>query len=131
MSTLVMSDATTKTIQVIGVTGLTTQCVDIGSTQANRLECVGKHTLASSDPYSRDRHLFSVLRKKVDTTTNRQIEVGCNMTVWSSNHPNILLADKYDVIWAMVCAVNGTATAMDAPTKSRIDKLFAGANLFN
>jgi len=131
MSTLVMNDATLKTVQVISVSGLSTGAVDIAATQANRLECAGKHTLASSDPYSRDRHLFSVMRKRVDTVTNKQIEVGCNLTVWSSNHPNIVAADKYDVIWAIVTAVNGVTTAMDAGTKLRIDKLFAGANLFS
>lgn len=131
MSTLVMNDATVKTVAVIGVTGLTTQLVDIAATQAARLEAVGKHTLATSDPYSKDRHLQSITRKRVDTVTNRQIEVGCNLTVWSSNHPNITAADKYDVVWAMVCAINGVSTAMDASTKGRIDKLFAGVNLFN
>lgn len=131
MSTLVMNDATVKTVAVIGVNGLTTQLVDISATQANRLEAVGKHTLATSDPYSKDRHLQSISRKRVDTVTNRQIEVGCNLTVWSSNHPNILATDKYDVVWALVCAINGTAAAMDASTKGRIDKLFAGVNLFN
>lgn len=131
MSTLVMNDATTKNIAVISVSGLTAQGVDVAATQALRLEVAGKHTLASSDPYSRDRHLMSVVRKRVDVTTNKQIEVGCNLTVWSSNHPNIVATDKYDVIWAIVTAVNGVATAMDAATKSRIDKLFAGVNLFS
>lgn len=130
MSTLVMNDATVKNIAAIGFTGLNTQSVDIAATQANRLEATGKHTLATSDPYSKDRHLQSVVRKRVDPVTNRQIEVGCNLTVWSSNHPNILATDKYDVVWAIVCAVNGVSTAMDASTKGRIDKLFAGVNLF-
>lgn len=131
MSTLVMSDATTLTIQVIGVTGLNTIGVDVAATQAKRLEIAGKHTLASSDPYSRDRHLQSVVRKRVDVTTNRQIEVGCNLTVWSSNHPGIVAADKYDVIAAIINQVTGSVTALDAATKLRIDKLFAGANLFS
>lgn len=130
MSTLVMNDATVKTIAAIGFSGLNTQLVDISATQANRLEASGKHTLATSDPYSKDRHLQSITRKRVDGATNRQIEVGCNLTVWSSNHPNISAADKYDVVWAIVCAINGVATAMDASTKGRIDKLFAGVNLF-
>lgn len=131
MSTLIMNDATSKNVAVISVAGLTTLAVDVAATQANRLECTGKHTLASSDPYSRDRHLFSIVRKRVDTVTNKQIEVGCNLTVWSSNHPNILAADKYDVIAAVVNAVIGTTAAMDAATKLRIDKLFAGVNLFS
>ena len=130
MSTLVMNDATVKTIAAIGFSGLNTQLVDIAATQANRLEAAGKHTLATNDPYSKDRHLQSITRKRVDGMTNRQIEVGCNLTVWSSNHPNITAADKYDVVWAIVCAINGVATAMDASTKGRIDKLFAGVNLF-
>lgn len=131
MSTLIMNDATTKTVAVIGVSGLNTQGVDVAATQAQRLECAGKHTLASSDPYSRDRHLQSIVRKRVDAVTNKQIEVGCNLTVWSSNHPNITASDKYDVIWALITAVNGVTTAMDAATKARIDKLFAGVNLFS
>lgn len=131
MSTLTMSDASVVTVATIGVSGLNTQLVDVASTQAKRLEAAGKHTLASSDPYSKDRHLQSIVRKRVDAATNRQIEVGCNLTVWSSNHPNILAADKYDVVWALVCAITGAATAMDASTKGRLDKLFAGVNLYN
>lgn len=131
MSTLIMSDATTVTVQVIGHNGLNTSGVDIAATQAKRLEIAGKHTLASSDPYSRDRHLQSVVRKRVDATTNKQVEVGCNLTVWSSNHQAITSADKYDVIWAILQSLTGGVTAMDAGTKLRIDKLFAGANLFS
>lgn len=129
MSSLIMNDATVKQMAVISVQGLTTEGVDVASTQANRLTAGGKHTLASSDPYSRDRHLQSVVRKRVDTVTNKQIEVGCNLTVWASNHPNILQSDKYDVIWAIVSAITGGAAAMGADTKSRIDKLFSGVNL--
>lgn len=131
MSNLIMSDASAVTIQVIGVSGLNTTGVDIAATQAKRLEIAGKHTLASSDPYSRDRHLQSIVRKRVDATTNKQVEVGCNLTVWSSNHPAIVAADKYDVIAAIVNLVTGNTTALDAATKLRIDKLFAGANLFS
>lgn len=129
MSTLIMSDATSKTLAKIAQSGLSTSYVDVAANQANRLECAGKHTLASSDPYSRDRHLMSVVRKRVDTATNKQIEVGCNLTVWSSNHPNITATDKYDVIAATINAFMGTNAALDAATKSRIDQLFAGANL--
>lgn len=131
MSTLIMNDASTKTVQIISVTGLNTEGVDVGNTPAVKLSVSGKHTLPSSDPYSRDRHLMGVIRRRVDSTTLKQVEVGCNFTVWSSNHPSIVAADKYDVIWAIICAVNGVVTAMDAPTKARIDKLFAGANLFS
>lgn len=131
MSALIMSDASSVTIQVIGISGLNTTGVDIAATQAKRLEIAGKHTLASSDPYSRDRHLQSVVRKRVDATTNKQVEVGCNLTVWSSNHPAITASDKYDVIAAVVNSIIGTTAALDAATKLRIDKLFAGANLFS
>lgn len=131
MSTLIMNDATTKTIQVISAQGLNTLAVDVASTGALRLEVAGKHTLASSDPYSRDRHLIGVVRKRVDATTLKQIECGCNITAWSSNHPSIVAADKYDAIWAAVCSITGVTTAMDAATKLRIDKFFAGANLFS
>lgn len=131
MSALIMSDASSVTIQVIGISGLNTTGVDIAATQAKRLEIAGKHTLASSDPYSRDRHLQSVVRKRVDVTTNKQVEVGCNLTVWSSNHPAITALDKYDVIAAVVNSIIGTTAALDAATKLRIDKLFAGANLFS
>jgi len=129
MSTLIMNDATTKTVSIISSAGLTTLGVDVASTPAVRLEVSGKHTLASSDPYSRDRHLMGVVRKRVDTLTSKQIEVGCNFTVWSSNHASITAADKYDVVWAIITAINGVTTAMDASTKARIDKLFAGVNI--
>lgn len=131
MGTLVMSDATTKNVLLISQNGLTADFVDVSATQANRLSFTGKHTLASSDPYSKSRDLQSVVRKRVDTTTNRQIEVGANLTVWSSNHPNITQADKYDVIHAVFCAIYGLSTAMDAATKGRVDKLFAGVNLIS
>lgn len=131
MGTLVMSDATTKTVLLISQNGLTADFVDVAATQANRLSFTGKHTLASSDPYSKSRDLQSVLRKRVDTVTNKQIEVGANLTVWSSNHPNITQADKYDVIHALFCAIYGTSAAMDAGTKARVDKLFAGVNVIS
>lgn len=129
MGTLIMSDASVKTVLLISQNGLTADFVDVAATQANRLTFTGKHTLASSDPYSKSRDLQSVTRKRVDTVTNRQIEVGANLTVWSSNHPNITAADKYDVIHGLFCAIYGTTAAMDAGTKGRIDKLFAGVNL--
>lgn len=129
MGSLIMSDATVKTVSMISMNGLSAEFVDVAANQANRLQFAGKHTLASSDPYSKSRDLQSVVRKRVDTTTNRQIEVGVNLTVWSSNHPNILASDKYDVIHALYCAIYGVSTAMDAPTKGRIDRLFAGVNL--
>lgn len=131
MGTLIMSDATTKTVLQISQNGLTADFVDVAATQANRLSFTGKHTLASSDPYSKSRDLQSIVRKRVDTVTNRQIEVGANLTVWASNHPNITQADKYDVIHSLFASIYGLTTAMDAPTKSRIDKLFAGVNVIS
>lgn len=131
MGTLIMSDATTKTVLLISQAGLTADFVDVAATQANRLSFTGKHTLASSDPYSKSRDLQSVVRKRVDTVTNKQIEVGANLTVWASNHPNITQADKYDVIHGLFTAIYGLTTAMDAGTKSRVDKLFAGVNVIS
>lgn len=129
MGTLIMSDAGTKTVMRISQNGLTADLVDVASTQAERLTFTGKHTLASSDPYSKSRDLQSLVRKRVDSITNRQVEVGANLTVWSSNHPSIVAKDKYDVIHGLFCAIYGFTAAMDAGTKARIDKLFAGANV--
>lgn len=130
MSTLIMNDATTKTMAVISQNGLTADLVDVAAAPALRLTAQGKHTLAGASATSRDRHLQSVVKRRVDATTGAQLEAGCNLTVWSSNSATITAADKYDVIWGIVCAINGVTTAMDAGTKSRVDKLFAGVNLF-
>jgi phosphoribosylaminoimidazole (AIR) synthetase len=129
MSTLIMADATTKSVQLISQSGLNAMGVDVAATPTERLIAEGKHTLASQDPYSKDRHLSSVVRQRVDTLTSKRIEVGCNITVWSSNHPSITSTDKYDVIWASICAITGETAEMDAATKLRIDKHFAGANI--
>lgn len=129
MGTLILSDATTKTMAMVAQTGLTAQSVAIDNTPAMRLSFTGKHTLSSSDPYSKSRDLQSVVKQRVDPTTNKQIEVGCNLTVWASNHPNITAIDRYDVIAALLNAILGTSTALDSATKARIDKLYAAVNL--
>lgn len=129
MGTLVMSDATTKTVSLVAQTGLTSQLVAIDNTPALRVSFTGKHTLSTSDPYSKSRDLQSVVKQRVDNVTNKQIEVGCNLTVWASNHPSITALDRYDVIAALLNAILGTNTALDSATKARIDKLYASVNL--
>jgi len=131
MSTLIMSDAGVVTFQVVSVNGASSEANDVASVAAKRTSVIGKHTFPSADPYSKDRHLMSFVRKRVDSVTNKQIESGTNLTVWGSNHPSVTAADRYDGIHAIFTAIYGLATAMDAPTKARLDKLFAGGNLFS
>jgi len=131
MSNLIMSDASAIAVQVVSVSGTTTEANDVTSTAAKRTSVTGKHTFPTADPYSKDRHLMSFVRKRVDSVTNKQIESGVNLTCWGSNHPSVTAADRYDGVHALFTAIYGVSAAMDAPTKARLDKYFAGGNLFS
>lgn len=131
MSNLIMSDASVVLVQVISQSGATIEAVDVASTVSKRTTITGKHTFPSADPYSRDRHLQGFSRKRVDLATNKQVECGANLTCFASNHPSITAADRYDSVHAIFTAIYGTSAAMDAPTKARLDKMFAGGNLFS
>lgn len=131
MSNLIMSDASVIAVQVVSVSGSTTEANDVTNTAAKRSSVTGKHTFPSADPYSKDRHLMSFVRKRVDSVTNKQIESGVNLTCWGSNHPSVTAVDRYDGVHALFCAIYGVSAAMDAGTKARLDKYFAGGNLFS
>lgn len=131
MSNLNLSDASVLVVQVVSVSGATTEANDVTSTAAKRTSVTGKHTFPTADPYSKDRHLMSFVRKRVDSVTNKQIESGVNLTCWGSNHPSVTAVDRYDGVHALFSAIYGISTAMDASAKARLDKFFAGANLFS
>lgn len=130
MSTLVMNDATTKTILLASQSGFNSLYRDVGSTSALKLEANAKATLAGSDAFSQQRSLLSVVRKRTDSLVSKEAVVGCNLTVYKSNHSLITQNDVYDVIWALVNKITGNATAMSAGQKLVVDQWLAGVSIF-
>lgn len=130
MSTLVMNDATTKTILLASQSGFNSLYRDVASTSALKLEASAKATLAGSDAFSQQRSLLSVTRKRTDSLVSKEAVVGCNLTVFKSNHSLITQNDVYDVVWALVNKITGNATAMTAGQKQVIDQWMAGVSIF-
>lgn len=130
MSTLVMNDATTKTILLASQSGFNSLYRDVASTSAVKLEANAKATLAGSDAFSQQRSMLGVVRKRTDALVSKEAVVGCNLTVYKSNHSLITQNDVYDVIWALMSKITGISTAMTAGQKLMIDQWMAGVSIF-
>lgn len=124
-----MADASVKTVNLASQQGFVSLYRDISSTSALKLEAQQKHTLASADAFSQDRHLISVVRKRNDVTVSKEALAGCNLTIYKSNHSLIVASDVYDVVNAVLSAFTGVTAIMDAATKARVDKFIAGTSL--
>lgn len=129
MSTIYMSDATTKTVNLASQQGFTSLFRDIASTSAVKLEVTQKHTLSGADAFSQDRHLVSCVRKRVDNLVSKEAVVGANFTIYKSNHSLITATDVYDVVNAVFSVFTQSSTAMSAGTKGVIDKFVASTSL--
>lgn len=129
MATIYMSDATTKTVNLASQQGFVSMYRDIASNTAVKLELSQKHTLAGSDAFSQDRHLITVVRKRVDSLVSKEAVVGANFTVYKSNHSLITATDVYDVVNAVLAVFTQSSTAMSAGTKAQIDKFVASTSV--
>lgn len=130
MSTLVMNDATTKTILLASQSGFNSLYRDVASTSALKLEAQAKATLAGADAFSQQRSMLGVVRKRTDSLVSKEAVVGCNLTVFKSNHSLITQADVYDVVWSLVSKITGNSTAMTAAQKLVVDQWMAGVSIF-
>lgn len=129
MATIYMSDATTKTVNLASQQGFVSMFRDIASTSAIKLELSQKHTLAGADSFSQDRHLISVVRKRVDSLVSKEAVVGANFTIYKSNHSLITALDVYDVVNAVLSIFTQSTVAMSGGTKGVIDKFVASTSL--
>lgn len=129
MATIYMSDATTKTVNLASQQGFVSMYRDIASNTAVKLELSQKHTLAGSDAFSQDRHLITVVRKRVDSLVSKEAVVGANFTVYKSNHSLVTATDVYDVVNAVLSVFTQSSTAMSAGTKAQIDKFVASTSV--
>lgn len=129
MANIYMSDASTKTVNLASQQGFVSMFRDIASTSAVKLELTQKHTLAGSDAFSQDRHLLSVVRKRVDSLVSKEAVVGANLTVYKSNHSLVTATDIYDVVNAVLAVFTQSTVAMSAATKAQIDKFVASTSV--